>query len=159
MIDTRPDFPMLNRKYQGQDLVYFDNAASALKPQAVLDAVLDYYQNHSSNVHRGPNFLSEEATVLYENARRTVADFIGASPEETIFTSGATMSLNLVARSWGEANLRAGDVIALSRAEHHANLVPWLQLKDKLNLKLVYIEVARDGSLILDNILETPNLK
>jgi len=159
MINTRTDFPMLSRKYQGQDLVYFDNAATSLKPQAVLDAVFDYYQNHNSNVHRGPNFLSEEATVLYEDARRTVADFIGAGFEETIFTSGATMGLNLVARSWGEANLQAGDVIALSRAEHHANLVPWLQLKDKLNLKLVYIEVARDGSLIFDNILETPNLK
>ena len=101
MIDTRTDFPMLNRKYQGENLVYFDNAAASLKPQVVLDAVLDYYQNHNSNVHRGPNFLSEEATVLYEDARRTVADFIGASFEETIFTSGATMSLNLVARSWG----------------------------------------------------------
>jgi len=155
----RSDFPMLSRKYQGKSLIYFDNAASSLKPKAVLDSVLDYYQNHNSNVHRGPNFLSEEATVMYENARVAVAKFIGAKTQETIFSSGATMGINLVARSWGEANLKAGDVIAISRAEHHANLVPWLQLKAKLNLKIIYIEVASDGSLLWDNILDTPNLK
>lgn len=155
----RADFPMLNRKYEGKSLIYFDNAASSLKPQVVLDSVLDYYISHSSNVHRGPNFLSEEATSLYEGARKTVADFIGSDLKETIFTSGTTMSINLVARSWGETNLKAGDVIAISRAEHHANLVPWLQLKAKLNLDIVYIEVAADGSLIFDNILDTPNLK
>lgn len=155
----RSDFPMLNRKYEGKSLIYFDNAASSLKPQVVLDSVLDYYQNHSSNVHRGPNFLSEEATALYEGARLSVAKFINSDPKETIFTSGATMGINLVARSWGEANLKAGDAIAISRAEHHANLVPWLQLKAKLDLTIVYIEVASDGSLIWDDILETPNLK
>lgn len=155
----RSDFPMLSRKYEGKSLIYFDNAASSLKPQVVLGAVLDYYQNHSSNVHRGPNFLSEEATALYEGARLSVAKFINSNPQETIFTSGATMGVNLVARSWGETNLKSSDVIAISRAEHHANLLPWLQLKARLDLKIVYIEVASDGSLIWDHILETPNLK
>jgi len=155
----RTDFPMLNREYKGKKLIYFDNAATSLKPQVVLGAALSYYQKHNSNVHRGPNFLSEEATVLYETAREVVADFIKADPKETIFTSGATMGINLVARSWGETNLKVGDVIAISRVEHHANIVPWLQLKAKLNLEIIYIEVANDGSLIWDNILETPNLK
>jgi cysteine desulfurase / selenocysteine lyase len=155
----RFDFPMLNRQYEGKSLIYFDNAASSLKPKAVLDSVLDYYQNHSSNVHRGPNFLSEEATALYEGARTIVAKFINSSPKETIFTSGATMGINLITRSWGETNLKTGDVIAISRAEHHANLVPWLQLKAKLDLKIVYIEVASDGSLIWGDILNTHNLK
>jgi len=162
MKDYRLDFPLLKRKYNNQPLVYFDNAATAPKPQAVIAAVNDYYCLHNANVHRGPNFLSEEATLLYEGARKKVADFIGADKEEIIFTSGTTAGLNLLARAWGENNLKAGDIVALSRAEHHANIVPWLQLKEKLGIVLEYIDVKSDGAfdeLSLDKIFEQPRLR
>lgn len=146
MKNYRADFPMLARRYQDKDLVYFDNAATALKPQAVLGALNDYYLHHNANIHRGPNFLAEEATLLYEEARQRVAGFIGADTEEIVFTAGTTAGVNLVARSWGEKNLQPGDVVALTRAEHHANIVPWLQLQASRQIKLQYIEVKEDGA-------------
>ncbi len=152
MLDHHSHFPLLKRLYEGQALQYFDNAATTPKPQMVIDAINDYYNLHNANVHRGPNFLAEEATDLYEGARAKVAKFIGAESEEIIFTSGATFGLNLVARSWGEQNLKKGDVIALSRAEHHANLVPWLQLKEKIGIEIKYIELNDDGTLSLDSL-------
>lgn len=152
MLDCCSYFPLLKRLYKGQPLQYFDNAATTPKPQVVIDAVNGYYNLYNANVHRGPNFLAEEATELYEGARDKVADFIGAEREEILFTSGATFGFNLVARSWGEKNLKKGDVIALSRAEHHANLVPWLQLKEKIGIKIEYIEINKDGTLSIDSI-------
>ncbi|MDD2680970.1 MAG: SufS family cysteine desulfurase [Patescibacteria group bacterium] len=162
MLDYRLYFPLLNRVYEGKPLQYFDNAATTPKPQVVIDAVNEYYNLYNANVHRGPNFLSEEATNLYESSRSKVAAFIGADREEIIFTSGATFGFNLVARSWGEQNLKKGDVIALSRAEHHANLVPWLQLKEKIGIVIEYIDLNDEGTLSadsLDKIFAQPKLR
>jgi cysteine desulfurase/selenocysteine lyase len=152
MLDHRLHFPLLKRLYEGQVLQYFDNAATSPKPQVVIDVVNEYYNIHNANVHRGPNFLSEEATNLYEGARAKVAAFIAADNEELIFTSGATFGFNLVARSWGEQNLKKGDIIALSRAEHHANLVPWLQLKEKIGIEIEYIEMNDEGTLSIESV-------
>ncbi|MDP3836978.1 MAG: SufS family cysteine desulfurase [bacterium] len=156
------DFPLLERKYKERKLIYFDNAATTPKPRAVLDAQSDYYLHHNANINRGPNFLSDEATILYEGARTELASFINAEREEIVFTAGATAGINLVARSWGEAILKKGDVIALSRAEHHANLVPWLQLKDKLGIEIQYIDLDADGSFdneSLEQVFANPNLR
>ncbi|QQG52537.1 MAG: SufS family cysteine desulfurase [Candidatus Falkowbacteria bacterium] len=142
----RTDFPILNKKIQGQPLVYFDNASTAQKSYPVVKALSDFYKNENANVHRGLNPLANEATKKYEAARDLVAKFIGAQKEEIIFTPGATASINLVARSWGEANLRPGDIVVLSIAEHHANIVPWLQLQEKIGIKLEYIPLKADGS-------------
>ncbi len=147
MKDFNKDFPLLGRKYQGNKLIYFDNAATAPKPQAVISSVVEYYTLHNANIHRGPNFLEGEATDLYENARVEVARFINCHPDEVIFTSGATAALNLVARSYGEANLQAGDVIAITIAEHHANIVPWLQLKEKMGIEIMYIGIDEEGNI------------
>ncbi len=152
MIDYKSDFPLLARTYQNKNLVYFDNAATTPKPQVVIDAVNNYYSLHNANIHRGPNFLSEEATNLYEGARQLIADFIKAEKDEIVFTSGTTAGINLIARSWGEKNLRAGDVVALSRAEHHANIVPWLQLKEKIGIELMYIDLNADASFNQESI-------
>ena len=162
MKDYRLDFPLLKRVYNNQALIYFDNAATTPKPQVVIDAVNDYYNLHNTNVHRGPNFLAEEATLLYEGARHKVADFIGSDQEEIVFTSGTTAGLNLLARAWGETNLQAGDIVALSQAEHHANIVPWLQLKEKIGIILQYIELNPDGTFnseSLDKIFAQPRLR
>ncbi|MCF7860541.1 SufS family cysteine desulfurase [Patescibacteria group bacterium] len=152
MINYRENFPLLKRICADHPLQYFDNAATSPKPQVVIDAVNDYYNLHNANVHRGPNFLAEEATTLYEDARLSVSEFIGAKREEIIFTAGTTASINLVARSWGEANLKKGDVVALSRAEHHANIVPWLQLKEKIGIVLEYIEINADGTFNAESL-------
>jgi cysteine desulfurase/selenocysteine lyase len=142
----RSDFPILNKKINGHLLVYFDNAATAQKSEAVIKAVSDFYKNDNANVHRGLNPLAEAATKKYEAARDSVAAFVKAKRTEIIFTSGATASINLIARSWGEANLRSGDIVVLSIAEHHANIVPWLQLQEKIGIKLEYIPLKADGS-------------
>lgn len=162
MKDYNLDFPLLRRVYNNKSLVYFDNAATTPKPQAVIDAVNDYYNLHNANIHRGPNFLAEEATLLYEGARQKVAKFIGADTEEIIFTAGTTMGLNFLARVWGEANLKAGDIVVLSKAEHHANIVPWLQLKEKIGIVLQYIEINKDGTFkteSLNTIFDQPRLR
>lgn len=162
MINYRENFPLLKRIYADHPLQYFDNAATTPKPQVVIDAVNDYYNLHNANVHRGPNFLAEEATTLYENARLSVADFIGAEPKEIIFSAGSTSAINLVARSWGGTNLKKGDIVALSRAEHHANIVPWLQLKEKIGIVIEYIDINKDGSFnseSLDKIFVQPKLR
>lgn len=142
----RADFPILNKKIKGQPLVYFDNASTAQKSLPVIKAVSDFYKNGNANVHRALNPLANEATKKYEAARNSIANFIGAKPEEIIFTSGATAGINLVARSWGEANLKPGDIVILSIAEHHANIVPWLQLREKIGIKLEYIPLKADGA-------------
>jgi len=162
MIGYRENFPLLRRVCADHPLQYFDNAATTPKPQVVIDAVIDYYNLHNANIHRGPNFLAEEATTLYEDARLKLAEFIGAKREEIIFTSSTTASINLVARSWGEVSLKKGDVVALSRAEHHANIVPWLQLKEKIGIVIKYIEINKDGSFnseSLDKIFAQPKLR
>lgn len=131
MENIRTQFPILAKKINEQPLIYFDNAATTQKPQAVIDAVKYFYENHNANVHRGMNPLADEATKLYEAARDTVKTFINAaSRQEVVFTSGATAGINLVAQAWGRQNLKKGDRVVLSIAEHHANFVPWLQLKE-----------------------------
>ncbi len=144
---VRADFPVYDRRRE-PPLVFLDSAASSHKPRAVLDAMDDYYRTTHANVHRGVYAMAEEATARFEAARANVARFIGAaSTREVLFTKNATESLNLVAHSWGRANLRRGDVVVLTEMEHHANLVPWLLLADQLDLRLRYLGITDDGLL------------
>jgi cysteine desulfurase/selenocysteine lyase len=152
---VKKDFPILDQQVHGRRLVFLDSAASAQKPQVVLDAMRHYYETTHANVHRGVYGLAEEATALYEGAREKVARFIGArSSREVLFSKNATESINLVAHAWGRANLRAGDAVLLSEIEHHANLVPWLILKDALGLELRYLPLGDDGQLDLTHLDE-----
>ncbi|HYP40043.1 MAG TPA: aminotransferase class V-fold PLP-dependent enzyme, partial [Chloroflexia bacterium] len=122
----RADFPLLRRTLHGKRLVFLDSTATSQKPQAVLDAMDDYYRTTNANIHRGVYELSEVATDRYEKARARIGRFINArSSREIIYTRNATEAINLVAHSWGRANLRARDVVLLSKMEHHSNLVPW----------------------------------
>ena len=152
IMDYKSDFPIFENR---PDLIYFDNGASAQKPKAVIDAVSKFYEESNSNIHRGPHFLAEEATIMYENARRAVADFVGAQkPEEIIFTKNATEAINLVARSFGDT-LNKGDVVVLSKLEHHANIVPWLQLKERKGIELKFLEFNNEGNIYLNTDLNT----
>lgn len=146
----RDEFPILQRIVNGKPLVYLDSAASSQKPQTVLDAMQNAYGHSYSNVHRGLHTLSEEATDAYEALRSKVAQLIHApSQDEVIITSGATMSLNLIAQSWGRANLQAGDEVLITVAEHHANIVPWQLLAMEKQIKLVAAPMEADGSFDL----------
>ena len=150
----RKDFPILDRaQSDGRPLVYLDSAASSQKPQAVLDAMQHYYETTHANVHRGVYSIAEEATRLMEEARAKVARFVGArSAREIVFAKNGTECLNLVAHAWGRANLRAGDAVLLTELEHHANLVPWLMLKEQLGIELRYLPVGDDGHLDLTDL-------
>lgn len=149
----RSQFPALSQKVNGQDLVYLDSAATTLKPQVVVDRIQKFYALEASNVHRGAHFLSDQATQAFEAAREKIRAFIGASAvEEIIFTRGTTEGVNLVATSYGENFLNAGDEIVITELEHHANLVPWQNLALKKNLKLKYIPVGKDGDLDLSGL-------
>lgn len=146
--DIKKDFPILQRVINNQPLVYLDNAATSQKPQAVIDALVDYYTNHNANVHRGLHTLSEEATQLYEDAREAVAHFINANlPAEIAFTKGTTESLNRVAMQWGMSNLKKGDVILTTDAEHHSNLIPWQIVAKKTGATLEFLTVNENGEL------------
>lgn len=147
-LDLRQDFPILNQKVNDEQLVYLDNAATAQRPTAVTDSLVHFYQTDNANVHRGVHTLAERATEDYENARRKVQRFINAAePEEVIFTKGTTDGLNLVASTYGEANIQAGDEIVISIMEHHSNLIPWQQLAIKKHATLKYIGLTADGEL------------
>lgn len=147
----RADFPILAREIHGSPLVYLDSAATSQKPQAVIDAIVNFYRYTNANVHRGVYALSAQATDLYEGVRGKVARFIGNdSTEEIIFTRNATESINLVAQSWGEANLKAGDEILLSEMEHHSNLVPWFLLAKRTGAVIRYIPIRPDGTLAME---------
>ena len=149
----RTDFPILNRQVNGKRLVYLDSAATAQKPQAVLDALDDYYTEHNANVHRGVYTLAEEATAAYEEARAKSARFIGApSPREVIFTRSTTEATNLVAHAWGRSTLAAGDVVVLTHMEHHANIVPWHMLAAERGIELRWIPLTPDGQLDLTDL-------
>src|SRR5471030_3340625 len=159
----RKDFPILDQKVHGKPLVYFDNAATSQKPRAVIDALVHYYEHDNANVHRGIHELSNRATNHFEAARTRTAKFINAkSADEIIFTRGTTEGINLVASSWGQKNLKAGDVILLTEMEHHSNLVPWQLLAQKTGAKISYIPVIGDEGLLdltkLDSLL-TPQVK
>jgi cysteine desulfurase/selenocysteine lyase len=149
---VRADFPILARERSpGVPLIYLDNAASSQKPLAVIEGLDTYYRQHNANVHRGIHMLSEEATAAYEEARIKVKRFINAgSKREVIFTRGTTEGLNLVAQTWGRANLKAGDVVVSTQMEHHSNIVPWQMLAAERGFTLRYIPVLSDGTLDMD---------
>ena len=148
----RPDFPILSRSvHDGVPLVYLDNAASTQRPRQVIQAIVDTYEQDYANVHRGIHWLSDRSTDLFEQARGKVQRFVNAAePEEIIFTRGTTEGINLVARSWGDANLKPGDEILLTEMEHHANLVPWQQAAERTGAVLRHIPITDDGLLRLD---------
>src|SRR5690242_14125820 len=133
----RQDFPILKRRLMGdKPLIYLDNAATTQKPLAVIDAIYDYYTNYNSNIHRAVHQLAEEATLAFETTRKRVAEFINAkSTEEIIFTRNATEAINLVAYSWGRANVKKDDKIVITEIEHHSNIVPWQILAGEKNAK------------------------
>ena len=149
----KKDFPILDRQVHGRRLVYLDSANTSQKPRAVLDAMERYYEQSNANVHRGTYLIAEEATAALEGARAKVARFIGAgSDREVVFAKNATEALNLVAKAWGRAHLRAGDPVVITELEHHANIVPWHQLVDELGIELRWIPMGDDGHLDLTDL-------
>ncbi|HQA96279.1 MAG TPA: aminotransferase class V-fold PLP-dependent enzyme, partial [Candidatus Colwellbacteria bacterium] len=153
MKDIRKDFPILERKINGRELVYLDNAATSQKPKQVLEAIAGYYSNHNANIHRGLHTLSEEATDMYEKSREKIAGFIGANcPEEVVLTKGATESLNMVAAMWGATNLKKNDTILFGDFEHHSNMVPWLEAAEKTGAKIEYLESDENGEIRMEEV-------
>jgi cysteine desulfurase/selenocysteine lyase len=150
----KKDFPLLEREIHGRRIVYLDSAASSLPPHAVVSAMSTYYETTHANVHRGVYATAEEATRLYERTRRVVGTFLGSShgADEVVFTKNTTEAINLLAHSWGRANLAAGDVVVLSIMEHHANIVPWQMLAAERGIVLRWIPVDASGRLILDDL-------
>ncbi|MBP7558639.1 MAG: cysteine desulfurase [Chitinophagaceae bacterium] len=145
---VREQFPILSREVKGHPLIYLDNAATSQKPQAVVDSLLHYYTYYNANIHRGIHTLAEEATAAYEATRDAVKAFINAAGrEEIIFTRGTTESINLVAYTWGMANVKAGDEIIVSGMEHHSNTVPWQLVCERNGAKLRVIPVNEQGDL------------
>lgn len=173
----RRDFPILTRKLpNGKQLVYFDNAATSQKPQCVIDAMSEYYSEYNSNAHRANHTLADEATTALEDARSSISSYFGTSPDQLIYTSGATEAINLVSYAWARENLSEGDVIVLTEMEHHADIVPWQQLSKERGVEVRYVpidvnsftldmdafEVAVEGSSLVcvvhtSNVLGTRN--
>jgi len=150
---VRADFPILERQVHDKPLVYLDNAATSQKPEAVIASMSDYYRRYNANIHRGVHTLAEEATAAYENARRKVARFINARrPSEVVFVRNTTEAINLVAYTWGRANVGEGDVIILSLMEHHSNLVPWQLLAQTTGARLEFVGLDPAGRLVLDDL-------
>lgn len=161
---VRAQFPILQRQVHGnKPLVYLDSAASSQKPLAVIEACREYYSHMHANVHRGVHALSQQATDAFEEARRIVQRFIhAASEKEIVWTAGATDAINLVAQTWGRTHIQSGDVILVTRMDHHANLVPWQMLASEKGAQLVVVEVTPEGDLDAADFarkLETPKLK
>ncbi len=158
MIDIqqiRSDFPILNRKVHGKDLVYFDNAATTQKPQVVLDEIVRYYSEVNSNIHRGVHALSQESTDLFEQARKEVQQFIHARhTSEIVFTAGATAGINAIANGFERSILQSGDEVLVSSLEHHANIVPWQMACEKTGAKLRIIPMNDQGELLVNELDE-----
>jgi cysteine desulfurase/selenocysteine lyase len=151
----REDFPVLKRQVNGKPLIYFDNAATSQKPTAVIEAIDKYYREYNANIHRGIHKLAEEATLAYEEAREKIAKFINAKrTEEIVFTRNATEAINLVAQTWGRANVGKGDKIVLTIMEHHSNIVPWQLLAQEKGAQVEYIKINDEGMLRHDEIEE-----
>jgi cysteine desulfurase/selenocysteine lyase len=148
--EIRAEFPILAREVHGQPVAYLDNGATAQKPLAVLDALDGFNRQSNANVHRGVHTLSEEATSLYEEARRRIASHIGAQDREVVFTRNVTGAINLVAASWGRANVGPGDRIVITEMEHHSNVVPWYLLARAVGAELDWVPVTDDGRLDMD---------
>ncbi len=153
--EVRKQFPVLNQKVYGRQLVYFDNAATTQKPLCVIERERDYYLNENCNIHRGVHYLSQMATEAYENARKTVAAFVNArKSEEIVFTRGTTESLNLLATSLGELLINKGDKVVVSAMEHHSNMVPWQQMLIREGGELLVIKMDENGVLDLNHYAE-----
>jgi len=154
MIDVnkiRNHFPILSQKVRGKQLVYLDNAATTQKPQVVIDTITKYYSEQNSNIHRGVHFLSQQATVAYEDARKKIQQFINApKQEQIIFTKGTTDGINLVANSFGKRFIKEGDEVIISALEHHSNIVPWQILCEDRGAKLKVIPINQKGEILLD---------
>jgi cysteine desulfurase/selenocysteine lyase len=151
----REDFPILKRQVNDKPLVYFDNAATSQKPNSVIDAIDRYYRYYNANIHRGIHKLAEEATVAHEEAREKVARFIAAGKtSEIVFTRNATEALNLVAQSWGRANVGRGDKIVLTIMEHHSNIVPWQLVAEEKGATVDFINIDENGELRQDEVQE-----
>lgn len=147
----RQDFPILDEKVNGRDLVYFDNAATTQKPTIVLEALSNYYGHYNANIHRGIHFLAEKATAAFEDSRTTIQKFLNAArKEEIIFTYGTTDGINLVAQTYGRKFLKEGDEIIISTLEHHSNIVPWQMLCEEKGCVLRVIPIDDKGDLILE---------
>jgi cysteine desulfurase/selenocysteine lyase len=145
----RRDFPILDQQVNGRPLIYFDNAATSQKPLPVVQALETFYRHDNANVHRGIHELSNRASAAYEAARTRAARFLNAArPAEIVFTRGTTEAINLVAQSWGAANLKTGDVILLTEMEHHSNIVPWQLLAQRTGARLAYVPVQTDEGLL-----------
>src|ERR1043165_6093529 len=159
---VREDFPALGMKVYGKPLVYPDNAASAQKPNAVLDRMTEAYKSEYANVHRGLHYLANAATEAYEGGRAKVAKFLNAGRnEEIIFTRSATEAINLVASSWGGPNIGEGDEIVISIMEHHSNIVPWHVLRERQGAVIKWAPVDDDGNFLIEEFekLLTPRTK
>lgn len=152
----REDFPMLN-----QDIIYLDNGATTFKPQCVIDKMNEYYEKYSANAHRGDYSISYKVDVEYENARKTIAEFIGADTDEIVFTSGDTASLNYIATGFFDNLLEPGDEIIITNAEHASNVLPWFRLANKHNLKINYIPLDSNLHVTVENLktVVTPKTK
>lgn len=153
VLRIRKDFPVLNEKPYGKNLVYFDNAATSQKPTVVIQAVVDFYTHYNANVHRGVHYLSQRASDAFDSVRGKVKDFIHAADErEIIFVRGTTEGINLVASTYGRKNVNAGDEVLVSAMEHHSNIVPWQMLCEEKGATLKVIPMNDKGELILDNL-------
>jgi cysteine desulfurase/selenocysteine lyase len=151
-LQVKTDFPIFSRRFDGRPLIYLDSGATSQKPEVVIQAVADHLREHNANVHRGVYSLAQEADAAYDGARRHVAAFVGAQPETTIFTKNVTEAINLVAYSWGRANVGPSDAVLITQMEHHANIVPWQVLCRERGAELRYLEVDERGEISLDQL-------
>ncbi len=149
----RADFPILKRKIGTYDLVYLDSAATSQKPKQVIDKIVDYYENHNANIHRGVHTLSVEATEMVDVARSKVANFIGASDEEVVFVRNASEGINLVAYAWLRRELKSDEVVVTTILEHHSNMVPWQEMTKEKGAAMRYVMVDEQGRLDMDDLV------
>jgi cysteine desulfurase/selenocysteine lyase len=150
----RNDFPIFKKKINGKELVYLDNASTTQKPYSVIDSITDFYTYYNSNIHRAVYQLAEEATELYEQSRKKIANFINACPEEIVFTRNTTESINLIAHSWARSNLKKDDGVVITELEHHSNIVPWQILCQEIGTRLEYAGIDENGFLDLEHMIE-----
>jgi cysteine desulfurase/selenocysteine lyase len=152
--DVSAEFPVLRREFDGRPVVYLDSSATSLTPTPVVEAMDRYYNDYRSSVHRGVYPLAVEATDEFEGARERIAQWLGSTVEETIFTANATASINTVAYTWGRQNVGAGDLVVVTELEHHSNIVPWQILCNEVGAEIAYVRVLDDGQLDLDSLDE-----
>ena len=157
-MNIREEFPML----KNNSIIYFDNGATTFKPKIVIDSICEYYENYSANAHRGDYNISLKTDMMYENARKKVKDFINASrPEEIVFTSGTTESLNMIIKGYFKKQLKRGDEVLLTKSEHASNIIPWFDLCKEIGCVVKYIDLDDDYKVTMENVIKaiTPNTK